>query len=186
MRTALAKIKGVTPYSASRFHETPKLNKESHADFEQRTWRERINSSPTTGLCFIPQMAFKKSVTDASQFLGEKIPGKKNATWTKHFKAGILVPESLVLPVKKDDVDGEWFHVPSDGKTGGSSRVLKCFPVVREWGGDVTFYILDDTITEGVFEHHLIEAGRFIGVGRFRPQNGGFYGRYEVQDIKWL
>lgn len=184
MKTALVSIKGITPYSASRYHLTEKYPKEHYDDYEKRTWRERVNYR-SDGECFIPQMAFKKAVSDVAPFLGEKIPGKKNATWTKHFKSGILVPEALLLGVKKDDIDGEWFHVPSDGKSGGSSRVLKCFPVVREWGGMLTFYVLDDTITEEVFERYVAEAGRFIGVGRFRPQNGGFYGRFEVIEVAW-
>lgn len=82
-------------------------------------------------------------------------------------------------------MDGEVFFVPSDGKAGGGSRVKKKFPVIREWSGEVTFYILDDTITEDVFEAHLKEAGNFIGIGRFRPENGGFYGRYSIDKIVW-
>jgi len=44
----------------------------------------------------------------------------------------------------------------------------------------VTFYILDEIITKEVFERTLTMAGQFIGIGRFRPQNNGFYGRFEV------
>ena len=47
------------------------------------------------------------------------------------------------------------------------------------------FYILDDTITEDVFKEHLEEAGKFIGIGRFRPRNNGFYGRFAVDKIEW-
>jgi hypothetical protein len=31
----------------------------------------------------------------------------------------------------------------------------------------------------------LEEAGKFIGLGRFRPQNGGFYGRFAVAKVVW-
>ena len=36
----------VSPYSQSRQHDTPKLEKETWDKFEQRTWREK--STPTT------------------------------------------------------------------------------------------------------------------------------------------
>jgi hypothetical protein len=36
-----------------------------------------------------------------------------------------------------------------------------------------------------VFAEHLREAGNFIGVGRFRPEKGGYYGRYKVNGIEW-
>jgi hypothetical protein len=35
-----------------------------------------------------------------------------------------------------------------------------------------------------VFEHHLHEAGKFIGIGRFRPRNNGFYGRFDVLGVR--
>lgn len=184
MKTALVKLQGISPYSQSRFHQTPKIPKELAGDYEIRTWRERCNYL-SDGRLFIPQMAFKNALGDVAKFLGEKIPGQRNATWTKHFESGLQIEDDLILPVMKDDVEGEWFHVPSDGKPGGSSRVLKCFPVVRAWQGDLTFYIIDDMITEDVFQRYLSEAGKFIGVGRFRPQKRGFYGRFKVVDIVW-
>lgn len=104
---------------------------------------------------------------------------------TKHFEAGVLVMDPVPLGIKCADVPGEWFFVPSDGKRGGGSRVKRCFPVVREWSGDVTFHVLDDTITQDAFEHHLSEAGKFIGIGRFRPRNNGFYGRFSVEKVSW-
>lgn len=62
----------------------------------------------------------------------------------------------------------------------------KCFPVIPSWAGEITIYILDDTITLPVLEHHLREAGKFIGVGRWRARNNGLYGRFDVLSIKEL
>lgn len=184
MKTATATLKSVSPYSQSKFHDTPKLDKESGGDYEVRTWRERQHVDDK-GNIYIPPMAFKNCIAEAAKFLSEKIPGKGKATYTKHFEAGVLVMDPVPLGVKKDDVPGEWFFVPSDGRRGGGSRVKRCFPVVREWTGEVVFHVLDDTITEDVFQHHLSEAGKFIGIGRFRPRNNGFYGRFTVDKIKW-
>jgi hypothetical protein len=97
----------------------------------------------------------------------------------------VMVLDGLKLPVKKDEVPGEWLFVPSDGKRGSGKRVDRCFPVVHEWKGDVQFHILDDVITPDVFEQHLKDAGNFIGIGRFRPRNNGYYGRFKVNKIKW-
>ena len=87
--------------------------------------------------------------------------------------------------IKAADVKGEWLFVPSDGVRGSGKRVDKCFPVIHEWGGNVTFHVLDETITEDVFLNHLKQAGAFIGIGRFRPRNNGFYGRFAVQSVTW-
>jgi hypothetical protein len=63
--------------------------------------------------------------------------------------------------------------------------VSKCFPVIPAWEGEATFYIFDETVTQDAFLEHLSEAGRFIGLGRFRPRNNGFYGRFEVVKVDW-
>ena len=184
MKTAVTLLESISPYSQSRFYQTPKLEKESSADYEARTWRDRMHTTED-GRVFMPPMAFKNCLAEAAKFLSIQIQGKGKATYTKHFEAGVMVVEGLTLNIKKADVAGEWFHVPSDGKRGGSKRVLKCFPVIPKWSGEVTWHILDDTITKDVFAKHLEEAGKFIGLGRFRPRNNGFYGRFSVKEIKW-
>lgn len=184
MKIATAKLKSVSPYSQSRHYDVPKLNKEIMKDYEKRTWRERLHVNDN-GNVYIPPMAFKNCLAEAAKFLARQIPGKGKSTYTKHFEAGVLAIEPLVLPVKKDDVPGEWLFLPADGKRGSGKRVDKCYPVIREWSGDVPFHILDETITEDVFLEHLMEAGRFIGIGRFRPRNNGFYGRFSVEGVKW-
>lgn len=185
MKIATARLKSISPYSQSRYSDMDRPSKEDPLDWEKKTWRERLHYRDD-GQVFIPPMAFKKALEGAARFLGISIKGRGKSTYTKHFKAGVLVTDGLMLPIKKDEVPGEWFHVAADGKPGGNSpRVKRCFPVIREWEGDVTFYVLDDTIAPEIFERHLREAGNFIGIGRFRPENGGFYGRFEVKKISW-
>jgi hypothetical protein len=185
-KTAIATLHSISPYSQSRHYEVPRLNggKELIKDYEARTWRERLHVDGQ-GLVFIPPMAFKNCISEAAKFLQRQIPGKGKATYTKHFEAGVLVTDALPLNVRKDDVPGEWLFLPSDGKRGSGSRVDKCYPIIHEWAGDVTFHILDEIITEQVFVEHLTEAGRFIGIGRFRPRNNGFYGRFKVGRVIW-
>ena len=198
MRQIIATLKSVSPYSQSRFHNTPKLEKEGNDDYEKRTWRERVHVNDD-GFIFIPPMAFKNCLSECAKYLSMQIPGKGKQTYTKHFEAGVLVTEPLVLPVRKEEVAGmvvtagqtpgpecmigEWFYVPAQGDRGGKKRVWRCFPMIPSWQGDVIFYVLVDTITEKVFRYHLEQSGKFIGIGRFRPRNNGFYGRFEVIDL---
>jgi hypothetical protein len=186
MKIAVAHLKSVSPYSQSRNYdrEIPKLTKEGPQDYEDRTWRNRTHAGED-GKLFIPPMAFKNCLSDAAKYLSIQIPGKGKTTYTKHFDAGIVVVEPMVLPITREKVIGEWFHVPSDGKRGGGRRVWRCFPVVHQWEGHQQFVVLDDTVTKDVFIDHLKQAGQFIGIGRFRPRNGGFYGRFDVLGVKW-
>jgi len=185
MKTVIATLKGISPYQQGKYYETPKLEKEGNDEYEKRTWRDKTHVD-NKGYIFIPPMAFKKCLEKAAAFLSISIPGKGKSLYTKHFLSGILVTEGLSLKVKKDDVAGIWILGNSRGQRGSAGpRVKKCFPTIQEWEGDVTFYILDETITKDVFETVLKEAGNFIGVGVFRPENGGYHGRFVVENLEW-
>lgn len=184
-RIAIAKIKGVSPYSQSRHHNTPKLNKELPEDYEKRTWQQRIHSNEE-GMVIITPMTWKNCLSEAAKFLSVQIPGKGKSTYTKHFESGVLVIEPSVLPVKAADVKGDWVFVPADGIRGSGKRVNKCYPIIMPpWETTAEFLIFDDTITKDVFLMHLKQAGQLIGIGRFRPRNNGYYGRFQVVDLDW-
>lgn len=183
--TCSCKVTSISAISFSKYYQVPHLPKESHRDYEERTWRERLHYDEKTMECYIPPMAFKNCLSDAARYIGMKIPGKGKSTFTKHFEAGTLVVDKSYLGVRRDDVKGEWLFVPSDGKRGGGSRVEKCFPYVDPWEADINFIILDATLTKDVFELHVREMGNFIGLGRFRPRNNGYYGRFELKSMEW-
>lgn len=187
MKHAIVQLESVSPYSQSRHFSVdmvPKLARELHKDYEARTWRNRLHVNDA-GQVFIPPTAFKNCLSEAAKYLNVQIPGQGKATYTKHFEAGILVVDPLDLRIAAKDVAGEWLFVPGDGKRGSGKRVEKCFPVIHEWSGVVTFLVLDEIITHDVFKQVLTGAGSFIGIGRFRPRNNGFYGRFAVKDIGW-
>lgn len=184
MKKVVAKLSSISPYSQSRHYEVPKLEREIPRDYEERTWRERMHVDKDGGV-FIPPMAFKNSLSEAAKYLSIQIPGQGKATYTKHVEAGVMVMDPLPLPIRKDDVPGEWLFVPATGRRGDGKRVSKCFPLIAEWSGEVVFYVLDEIITEDIFRRVLESAGSFIGLGRFRPRNNGYYGRFRVESIAW-
>lgn len=184
MIIAKVKIKGVSAYSMSRKHGAEKKEKEGADAYEKRTWREKCHFDDK-GDCFIPPMAFKQAIDAAAKYLSISIPGKGKATYTKHFLSGVLVMDPLPLGVKKDEVQGEWIYANADGVRGSGKRVDRCFPCVPAWSGTLIVNVFDRTITKEVFEEVIDAAGKFVGIGRFRPEKGGFKGRFEVQSVDW-
>lgn len=182
MKIFMASLESVSPYSQSRAFKEKRADKETADDFEQRTWRDRCHVL-TDGRLFIPPTCFKECIAAAAKYLAVQIPGKGKSTYTKHFRSGVLVAEGPTLPVKKDEVEGETLYLNADGIKGSGKRVWRTMPVIRQWKADVAFHILDETITMEVFRYHLEQAGTFIGIGRFRPQNGGYYGRFKVNEV---
>ena len=184
MKKAICKLTSMSPYSQSKYIGEKKTKDETHADFEKRSWKQRCHWNEDGNL-YIPPMSFKNCLSEAAKYKSIQIPGKGKSTYTKHFEAGVLVVDPVVLDVTESTLQHEWLHVPSDGRRGGTTRVEKCFPVIPRWAGVVEFLILDEIITEEVFSEHLGDAGSFIGIGRFRPRNNGFYGRFAVESVKW-
>lgn len=187
MKIATARIKGVSPYQMSKYHEAEKKNKESAADYDARTWRERAHFDDE-GFVYIPPMAFKQALTGMAQYLGETVKGKGKSTWTKHFQSGVLTVERVYLyhngkRIHKDDLVMERYYCNADGKRGSGKRVFRHFPTVRDWEADLQIIVLDESITEDKLEDYLSQAGKFKGVGRFRPENGGYYGRFLVEKM---
>ena len=184
MRKAICSLRSMSPYSQSKYIQEKKTRDETHPDFEKRSWQQRCHWDDS-GRVYIPPMSFKNCLSEAAKYKSIQIPGKGKSTYTKHFEAGVLVVDPLELDVTRETIQHEWLHVPSDGRRGGTTRVEKCFPLIPQWSGAVEFLILDEIITPEVFEEHLTDAGSFIGIGRFRPRNNGFYGRFKVESIKW-
>lgn len=182
MKIATVEIEGISPYSPSKYIQEKKKENETGDQWEERVWRDRCHWGPD-GKMFIPPMAFKKALDDSARYKSMKISGRGQSTYTKHFTAGVLVLEGPSLPVTRETVEGEWLFLHA--QAGKETRVPKKEPFVREWSVTVQFHVLDEIIKEEVFETVLKRAGSFIGIGRFRPQNGGFYGRFKVKSIRW-
>lgn len=189
MHTARVTLRSTSPYSPSRAydHEIPKLPGEKPDAYEERTWRNKAHTN-SAGNIYMPPMAFKMGLDTAAQRIGRQIPGKGKATYTKYFLSGVLMFEGPVLPIKAAELtenECDRIHANSDGVRGSGKRVWRLFPRIDDWEVDVEYTILTDEIEQDVFEEALHHAASFVGVGRFRPQNGGYYGRYEVVKCHW-
>jgi len=185
MKKAILNLKSITPVTFGKFHQTEKLPKELHADYELRTWKEKCHYN-SDGKVYIPGMMFGNCIRESAKFLSLQIPGKGKSTYTKHFEAGIIIQNDIVLTLRKDDIKGDPRHVPSDGRPGGSTRVMKIFPIVDAWHGTLEIIIGDEIITADVFEQVVRNAGNLIGIGTWRPRSRGMNGRFELINMQWL
>lgn len=176
---------GLSPYSQSRVVQSKKNTGETPDAFEERTWREHCHADDD-GQCFIPCTSIKNCLSDCARFLSESVPGKGKATYTKHFEAGVMVVDNFPLGVKVDKVEGERLFLAADGKRGSGKRVWKKYPKFDNWRASGSVYLLDPVLIDkpDKVREYLEHAGTFIGLGRFRPRNGGFYGRFKVEGFK--
>lgn len=176
-------------YQPGKAIHIPKPDKTSFDEHEKNTWRERGHYLPEPdNRMYIPAMAFKRALEDGAAYDPQKLKGQ--SMFTKLFQRSVIVTDPIILPVKKDQVTGESYFLPSDGVASSkvnkkSNFVWRTFPTVAEWSGHMVFHILDDRITEEVFTKALEDAGLYIGIGTWRPQRGGLNGRFEVIKLDW-
>jgi len=181
-------LKGIAPYSQSKPHLTEMFPGESHDDYRQRTWREHLHVQ--NGEVFIPPSSIKNCLSEAAKFLSISVPGRGKRTYTSHVEVGVACIRPVVLGIKSTDVQSETLFLPADGRRGSGRRVWKTYPVINEWRGDVELLILDETTLQtsqrsgnSVLQDICEGAGQYIGLGRFRPRNNGWYGRFIVEDF---
>jgi hypothetical protein len=177
-----------SPYSQSAKHDTPMLDRESHEDYDKRTWRDKCTVNKDGQVC-IPAMALKQAIDTAAYKLGEKLKGRRGATFKGFFASGFFcdsdVPISNGRPLKPEDGECKLISANADGVRGSGKRVPRRFPEFEKWQGVAQFTIIDDVITEPIFEQHVRAAGMVVGIGRFRPENGGMNGRFRITKFEW-
>jgi hypothetical protein len=185
MLTFQYELEGNGPISFSAPIQSKKQEGETHDAFEERVWRERLHADDK-GDVFITPGAMKNCLADVAKYLSESVPGKGKSTYTKHFEAGVLITDPMPLGIHRDKVPGERLFVPSDGRRGGGSRVWKTFPIIMNWKTQGTIYLLDPVLIgkPDKVREYMDFAGKFIGMGRFRPRNNGYYGRFQVSAWK--
>jgi len=194
LQQAKARLVGQTPLLFGKQidqDENPKQPKETHDAYEKRTWRLRCHTT-NEGNLYIPSLALKRMLENTAGYQNERIKGKGMQTWKKKFEAGVAVENDMVLldadgnPISAEGVQGISRMVPSDGKRGGATRVKRTFPIVAPpWQGEISILLLDPGVQRDKVEEYLRFGGIVNGLGMWRPQKGGSYGRFTVEEITW-
>jgi len=162
-------------------------SEETYDQHKDRTWPEKVHIDDR-GI-FIQPFALKNALEAAGKWLSIKIKGEGHKTYTARLRQGALVVDKMHLENEEgrqltiEDVEPITLFVPSDGKRGGSKRVFRVFPRVKQWRTTATIYLMDDKISEDVLAKHLECIGQFIGFGAMRTENGGINGRFTVDSL---
>jgi len=179
-----ARLQSATPILFGAPFKREKKDKESHNDYEDRVWEDRLHTHPD-GKIYIPGAALQKCMQAAGQHMAEHLEYPGKGTWTKHFLRGLSVSGDIDLDTDKyGRLD---LYVPAQpGNKRSGTRVWKHFPVVKKWDADVEFLVMDPVITESVFKEVLYGAGAFIGLGAMRAENGNSNGRFICTKLEWI
>ncbi len=135
----------------------------------------RVYRDPSGAHCH-PCEAFTKAMVKAAA--GKKF-GKMFATAALKGSVFITEPYALLLdehgkPMKEYTIDRRPVVV-------GKARVPRCRPCFPKWKMRIAFEIDTAILQAAQVRECLSLAGRIIGIGDYRPEKGGGFGRFTVE-----
>lgn len=192
-KNCLIDLIGITPLLMNRgdFQLEPeyktkysKQRGETYLDFEERIWKDKVHSN-SKGEIIAPAEWLKQALVHSQKQSNHPIksPGARKATDTMRpfFISGILFEDSPVMNGKGVFTQENLLpykamcKIPS---TGGSVPVIR--PMMNKWSMRISYAILDQAINEAMIKECLEWIGLYSGIGDYRPQNGGTFGRFSV------
>lgn len=173
--------RGVDPFDPlarelKKLTSTRKKTDEVHEQVARMEWELGMYHDPELGP-YVPTINLRGSIVEA---------GRLNRRGADFERGTILVEEKAKLEYKgQRDIEGMWASNnfrDCRSVVVGTARVMRTRPIFRpEWS--VEFSLLYNEIT--VQRDNLIasakDAGMMIGIGDYRPNCGGFFGRFTVE-----
>ena len=176
-------IQGTTPLLVHRFTDAaqmsatagsrPSIANDAKSPHEQAEESLYVGDDGTSG---IPAPNVMRCLIDAGKYL--KVGRSKITTQKSSLIPAAISIQELFLPIASEDgwkVDTRPVRIPS---TGG--RILRHRPCYDDW--ELAFHLqLDETVlTDKMLREILDLAGSRIGLGDFRPDCKGPYGKVTV------
>jgi hypothetical protein len=187
MKSISVTIKGVTPLLQHRFGEQAEIDvqKSTRKMTVQTTETPREAASKVSyrlpsGEFYFPGAAISRLLRDA----GSNHKLKNSRKSTKFLvPAAVLVPQDAIVitngdgktPAKDFEVDSRPVVIPAT-----KGRVMRHRPRFDCWSATFTIEIDEDILPAEFIHQLLIEGGTKQGIGDFRPEKGGPFGRFQV------
>lgn len=132
------------------------------------------------GSIYHPSSAFRSALLAAAKGHVLQVPGQRRAPGAAGVLSGILLTVEEKTPLL-DPNTGEritTFRVDTQRVVIQRSAVLRSRPRYEPWGALLAFEIEDGIIPFDVVDDFMSRAGRMIGVGDFRPERKGPFGKF--------
>lgn len=161
------KVKGKSSLLLHQYVEadatTSKKKKKVYVPAEEA---EKVCYRTEDGQIYIPSTHFKGAmIKSGTDFI---YSGRK--TYKEYIKSGIFFKEKeIILTPQKYNINNTPVVI-------GQSRIMRSRPEFKEWECTFTIEVINEDLDKTVLKEILQSAGKFQGVGDFRPE----YGRFEV------
>ena len=164
------KVKGIAPLLMNKFiyngDATSKRGKKVYVPEEEA---EKKSYRTEEGKLYLPNTHFKSSMVKAA--VDFKMTGRKS--YKDYVRAGIFINEEEII------LDPQEYIIHEEPVVIQRSRVMSWRPKFKEWSCSFTIEIVDDMINQSTLKEILETAGKYKGVGDYRPE----YGRFKI--VSW-
>lgn len=129
------------------------------------------------GNCYFPGAAIARLLREAGA--AHKQRGSRKSL--KYIvPSAVLVPQDTIAlhngkPLHDFEVDSRPVTIPST-----KGRIMRHRPRFEKWQATFVLEIDDDVLPPDMVQQLLTEGGRGIGIGDYRPERGGPFGRFMV------
>jgi hypothetical protein len=157
---------------------------ETNALGTKKTYKDDVEASMRVykdedGHFVHPSQSFVKCMTSAVS--GKKF-GKVHAVKTIKGSVFIAEPWSIIL-----DANGKpatKYSIDKRAAVVGKARIPRCRPMFDKWSIKLALDIDTALVSPSSILDALMLGGRTIGVGDYRPEKGGGFGRFQCELVK--
>jgi len=167
------KVKGTAPLLLHKYVGETKTKAKQKVYIPEEE-AEKVTYRNKKGKIYIPSTHFKGAMIKAG--VDFKYEGRK--TYKEYIKAGITFQETEIILTPQE------YEIHSCPVVIGRSRIVRSRPMFTDWSCEFIFEIIDDELARnpGIIKEILEKAGKYKGVGDYRPE----FGRFEVVEFKKL
>jgi hypothetical protein len=132
------------------------------------------------GVIYIPSEHIRCSLINAGKYVKAKV-GNANKNMS-NIVAGMFYISPEELPLKQDyDIDKR-----SAVNQNIKARIISIRPKFTDWETEFVLSVDNDTITNDTIRSIIEYAGSYVGIGSYRPEHKGQFGRFVIKEFKEL
>lgn len=178
MKRYNAEIKGVTPLLQNNpideDFDPQWKEKKAWQDFAEEALKKLYFDGTTI---YQPSIHLERALIDGGKKL--KMKGAGKATYSKIFASMVTIePFAIPMNPQKFDIHKCLVVIPST-----KGRVMRYRPIFKDWS--LSFEIeFEDEISPQTIKEGLEIAGKYSGIGDWRPEKKGKFGKFQVVHFK--
>jgi len=179
MKKYKVEIKGITPLLMNKPEEygfdEQWVERKASTDWEKESLKKLYVDAE--GTIYQPATHIDRALIEAGKKI--KVKGQGKATYSKLFGSMVSVEEFEIVHKKPNyETFKALVVIPST-----KGRVMRYRPMFKDWA--LEFHIeAEDEIPSEAIKEALEIAGKYVGIGDWRPEKKGKFGKFQVVKFK--